>query len=118
MYIISEWFPGNEVVNPALNAVLANTGAINKGGVTGTYCVFHFWVNSTVATKLLLGVYNAVDTLVQSFPILVPANQVVSFGSDTLGFQVPNNFRVKITAPAAIVGTVSASIIVGTFAAY
>jgi len=117
MYIEGQFFPGNEITNPAANAILADTGAINKGGDNGTHCVFQFWVCSTVNARVRLAVLNAANTVVQSFMVRVGANIVNNWGA-RVSFQVPNNFKVRLISEDAVVGTMSAAIIMGTFATY
>jgi hypothetical protein len=109
-------FTAGDVVNPGIGAVLADTGVMTQEPGLGAYMSFNVWASSTVAANFRFSVRNASDVEVtaKSFNWRVAANSTQGPpGFGLMSFIVPQSFRVKILAPAAITGTVSAVIQTG-----
>jgi hypothetical protein len=98
------WVTGGIRTNPTINTVIADTGAISGGSATYT-----FVCASTVIARFEVAVRNdtnSADVVVQNF--FVPANGNVAF---TFPVDVPPGGRIVIRMPAAVTGSVQASIL-------
>jgi hypothetical protein len=101
------WLPSGRVINPALNAVLVDTGPLTAE--TRTVQV-HF--ACTVAAAVELQLRDAADALTLKSQILaVPTGGgMAQFGATFPDVPMADNQRLRVIAVAAIVGAVSVSL--------
>lgn len=111
-------YEANDVVNPAVNAVLVTTGAINEGGGTGSVVTVLAQAYSSAAITLAVRLKNTSGVVVRTYKFICPANNRGFWGDTAAAFQVPNDFSLEIAAPAAITGTIHAALFLGLVSSY
>jgi hypothetical protein len=100
------WVAGGLTVNPLANDVIVDTGALSVGDY-----LFEFFIDSTVATRLIIEHRNAANgATLKSKEIPVAADSLVQI---VLGneFSLVDNERVRAIMKSSITGTVQGSII-------
>lgn len=96
-----------DVINPGLNQVLIDTGAIVLNADNFTYFDFTVTLQSTVATIFEVGIFNNNDSPYKTLMISTVSNDSKTFSL----FNVPvaDNQKLKIRSNLGIVGTVNVS---------
>jgi Na+/serine symporter len=102
---------GTLTTNPAANAVMATTGAINEGGTAGTSIDMQVVLTSSVPASFKFQLWNGTAE-VGSFNISVPAADT-KIPPIQVPFQVPNDHHVRVLCVGTIVGIVQCSILSG-----
>jgi len=118
MYFRTTPYIGAAATNPAINTVLATSGAVNEGGPAGTFVNAQFILANGAAlpSSFKIQIWNG-TTEVTAFTIMVPANDTKTptlLGNLTLA----NGNHVRILNNAAITGTVQAVIFLGVVGSF
>jgi hypothetical protein len=99
------WFTGGALTNPAINAIMADTGALVNGGTSTVTMI----VSSTVAAAVVLEQRDAANALnITSHIFPVAANTPLSVEFPAVGFAPNERFRVRLNA--AITGQAQVSL--------
>jgi len=99
------WFSAGVLNNPAVNAILADTGAIPNAGSGRAIVVF----SSDVAAIAIIEKRDAANTSnLNTQAIILAANETVSVELLGMVWAVNERFRVRLNA--AVTGNVQASI--------
>ena len=112
-----------DIVNPTLGQVLCTSGVLDNSveapGTTGINIQTGFILYSSVAATLAFTVNNVGGTAVRTLLMRLAAGEtrnLLELGIFT--FQIPHGYSVRIIAPAAITGTVNATLAYNTIGVY
>jgi hypothetical protein len=104
-FVTTRVFIGAAVTNPAINTVLATSGAVTDGPTSTAVAPIFILTNGAAAASLFkIQIWNG-TTEVTSFFIMVPANDSKIVPLDG-GLDLANGNHVRILNNAAITGTV------------
>lgn len=102
---------GNQT-NPGANTILANTGALNSGGILGANYEVTVLLNGSGAQDYKFEVLNGLGSVVQTIWFSAPANQITQINPKA-NFFIPNGYSARIRNNTGVIlgGTLQASII-------
>lgn len=101
---------GALTTNPAANAVLVTSGALNSGSPnSAAHWLLNLTCSGSAAFTCAFQVMNGAS-VVSTFYLQVPAGQTVSFAPE-VSFSIPQGYTLRVITPTLVVGQVQASVI-------
>jgi hypothetical protein len=107
---------GSIVVNPAANAVLTTTAALNSNSTNASPSanwVVNMWWTCSVSTTYEYQVLNTSSAVVYNMLLPCTAGNWQQASAPGMSFSVPNGFKLQIIALSGFTGNAQASILYG-----
>lgn len=114
-------YAGSALVNPAANAVMIDTGALDDQSSTnaGQAVAVKVFCSQTVAARYYIQVRDATNTVTRFEAFLMGGVNLTSpWDPSPIAFKLNDNERVRVLMQAAITGTAKCEIALGTYQVY